>query len=303
MTLASSRPSKPHCDQCVAGGVRLSEATYRCSIDDPADGLPVMCVGDWAQEKMACLRAYVDISHAVRRKFLEGTGGATYVDLFSGPGRTRVRGTGITHDGGALEAARSAARTNTVFSSVHVADLCEEYAASTVARLRSLGVNATGSHGSAEDTVDSVVAKLGRYGLHLAFLDPFNLGSLPFTILEKLMAFDRMDLLIHVSLQDLQRNLPKHRKRLDDTTPLDRFAPGWRKVVSDDRVSHEEAMRRVYRHWCSLLEDHGMVVSETQLVKGDQGQYLYWLAFASRHDTAGRFWNAIRVAGTQRSLF
>ena len=43
--------------------------------------------------------------------------------------------------------------------------------------------------------------------LHFAFLDPYNLEQLPFSIIEKLASVQRMDMLIHVSVLDLQRNI------------------------------------------------------------------------------------------------
>jgi hypothetical protein len=52
------------------------------------DGLPLDDVGPWAKEKLERLRKYVDISRAARRKFLHGSGGATYIDLFCGSGRS-----------------------------------------------------------------------------------------------------------------------------------------------------------------------------------------------------------------------
>jgi hypothetical protein len=55
-----------------------------------------------------------------------------------------------------------------------------------------------------------------------------NLAQLPFSIIEKMLRVKRMDMIIHVSLQDLQRNLDKH-SRVGGT--LDIFAPGWREAV------------------------------------------------------------------------
>ena len=51
---------------------------------------------------------------------------------------------------------------------------------------------------------------INPYGLHLAFLDPFNLAQLPFSIIERMLRVKRMDMIIHVSVQDLQRNFDTH---------------------------------------------------------------------------------------------
>ena len=58
--------------------------------------------------------------------------------------------------------------------------------------------------------VNQVVNAINPYGLHLVFLDPFNLAQLPFSIIERMLRVQRMDMIIHFSLQDLQRNLDKH---------------------------------------------------------------------------------------------
>lgn len=59
---------------------------------DPDDGLPLDDGGPWAADKHARLNRFIDIAHGVRRKFIAGPSRtATYVDMFSGAGRARVR--------------------------------------------------------------------------------------------------------------------------------------------------------------------------------------------------------------------
>jgi hypothetical protein len=45
------------------------------------------------------------------------------------------------------------------------------------------------------------------YGLHFALLDPHNLGALSFSIIEQLAKLKHVDILVHVSVSDLQRNV------------------------------------------------------------------------------------------------
>jgi three-Cys-motif partner protein len=63
------------------------------------DGLPLDEVRLWTKEKHERLRRYVDITRGVRRKWVEGLGGATYIDLFCGSGRALIRETGERIDG------------------------------------------------------------------------------------------------------------------------------------------------------------------------------------------------------------
>lgn len=110
-----------------------------------------------------------------------------------------------------------------------------------------------------------------------------------------------MDIIIHFSTLDLQRNLGKYLDQTDG--PLDRFAPGWRAAV-DKGGSELRRRALIYEHWCSLVERTGMTVcrDDAQLVTGPGNQRLYWLVFAARHKKAREFWRAIKTVGKQRSL-
>jgi hypothetical protein len=63
---------------------------------DPNDNLVTDIVGPWASDKHARLRKYIDAYRSARAKFLppNGTGGASYIELFSGPGRSMIDGSG-----------------------------------------------------------------------------------------------------------------------------------------------------------------------------------------------------------------
>jgi len=196
------------------------------TVVDPADSLIADVVGAWASEKHQRLREYVDASRGVRAKFLppRGTGGATYIDLFSGPGRSFVEDDKTFIDGSPLVAYESARMSRTKFSALHFNDLERGNVDALRQRIAKLGGAANYYSQEAERAVDSIVYALNPAGLHFAFLDPYNLASLPFSIIKKLAALPKMDMLIHVSLYDLQRNL---RRYLDDGRVLDAFMPGW----------------------------------------------------------------------------
>src|ERR1700676_5230113 len=91
------------------------------------DGLPAEEVGSWAKEKHNYVRRYVDISRAARKKFLgPGKAGATFIDLFSGPGRARIRETGEWIDGSAVAAWKIAQSSGSGFSEMLVSDIDDE---------------------------------------------------------------------------------------------------------------------------------------------------------------------------------
>ena len=86
---------------------------------DPTDGLRREIVGEWVQEKHRRLCHYVDISRAARRKF---HGNCTFIDLYCGPGRARIKNTTTVIPGGAVAAASEAAKHDP-FGKIYIGDL------------------------------------------------------------------------------------------------------------------------------------------------------------------------------------
>lgn len=287
------------CMRCPVGGI-FNSADQTCSVVDPDDGLPLSCVGEWADQKHARIRKYVDISRAARRKFINGVGGATYIDLFCGPGRARIRETMRIVDGSAMVAAKEAIDSKTPFTEIHIADTNESFLDAAEKRLSCLSVRVKRCKGEADDSVQTITRALNPHGLHFALLDPYDLKSLPFTVIRQLAGIERIDILVHFSQQDLQRNLRRYIKM--DESPLDRFSPGWRKVI--DEMRGDDVIRaKILKHWLELIRNCNMQTAEgVEEVTGTKNQHLYWLVFIARNDLAIRFWDVIRNVDKQRPL-
>lgn len=269
-------------------------------LDD--DGLPLDEVGPWAKEKHERLRKYVDISRGVRRKFLQRSGCATYIDLFCGSGRAFIRDTGERIDGSPLVAFKSARDGGESFSEIYIADLEGQRVTTAASRITGAGARATTSYvGKAEDVAPQIVARLNPFGLHFAFLDPYNLDALPFSVLESLGRLRHIDILIHVSALDLQRNLDAYTRPEDDR--LERFAPGWRQHVRLNQ-SQQRIRASLLSYWASKFEMLGLSPAErAELVSGqERNQRLYWLVLVSREKLARDFWEKIRSVSGQREL-
>jgi three-Cys-motif partner protein len=265
------------------------------------DDLPVQEVGPWAKEKHERLRKYVDISRAARRKFIEGTGGAAYIDLYCGSGRSHIRDTAETIEGSPLVAFQCASDGGVPFSAIHIADAVEGVCRAAQKRLEALGASPIIHVGQAEQTAQRIVGQLNPHGLHFAFLDPYNLEQLPFSVFEALARLKRIDILIHVSAQDLQRNLDAYSS--SKVSPLDRFAPGWREAV--DLGQSQSATRAAYMaYWSSKLETLGLPPARrAELVSATtKNQRLYWLVFVSRSEFAKGLWDKIRNVSGQGEL-
>jgi three-Cys-motif partner protein len=266
------------------------------------DGLPLVEVGPWAKEKHERLRQYVDITREVRRRFVDGSGGATYIDPYCGSGRSIIRDTGEIIDGSPLVAFKSARDGGVPFSEVHIGDASEDLCRAAAARLAAEGVTSKAGLGNADETVPRIVKRLNPYGLHFAFLDPYNLQDMAFSVIEALSTLRHIDILIHVSAQDLQRNL--HSYIQPEDTRLERFAPGWRDAV-DVKRPQNVVRAAILKYWAGMIEALGLPPAKhAELISGTaRNQRLYWLVLAARHDLARRLWNKIRSPTRQRDLW
>jgi three-Cys-motif partner protein len=117
---------------------------------------------------------------------------------------------------------------------------------------------------------------------------------------ETLAKFKRMDMLIHVSIHDFQRNLRLYMDEHDG--PLDRFASGWRSAVTS-RDKDRGARIKIFQHWLKLIRSLDMAASDgIEQVSGSNKQPLYWLVLVARHERAHEFWDKIRNVSDQRRL-
>lgn len=263
-----------------------------------ADGLPASEVGAWTGEKHERLRKYVDSSRGARR----GYKSRSYVDLYCGPGRSWIRETDIFIDGSPLVAFDTAAKHGTQFTEILIADARPDYLVAAEKRLQARDANVRPFSGEAHAVVDQVVAALNPYGLHIAFLDPYSLGALPFSVIERLASVKRMDLLIHVSAMDLKRDLHNY-IRTDGPKDLDEFAPGWRQHVNTKR--RQDVVRQdIFEYWRSLIKRLGTSPNDCiEVVENSKSSDLYWLVFVARHELAHKLWKAVANVSTQGRLF
>ena len=265
------------------------------------DGLPAEEVGVWALEKQNYLCRYIDISRGVRKKYLgDDKGGATYVDLFCGPGRAQLPN-GDFINGSCVAAWHKSLEGGSPFSQMLIADMDEIRLAAAVERLKRAGAPVLGFVGPAIDTAQTVLRHLPKYALNFTFLDPFSLGDLDFNIFRSLSYARRMDIIVHLSKMDLQRNLDRNISAA--SSAFDRFAPGWRQSVAVEQG--QKAIRsELIEYWKDLISTVGFKASpEMQLIRGTREQPLYWLLLIASHDLAHKFWIDAANPDGQGKLF
>lgn len=254
------------------------------------DGLIADDVGYWASQKHDYLIRYIAISRAARKRFLspKGSGGASFIDLFCGTGRSQIRETGAWIDGSAVAAWKQSVKDQAPFTNVIIADKDPEALQACEQRLRRLGAPVTSYAQEATIAARLIGPTPTPYGLNLAFLDPYSL-DLDFSIIECFAAVKRMDMMIHLNQMDMQRNLMSLAAE-SDLTRLDRFVPGWREAVtrSGQRLIFEQ---RIYEYWREKVRKLGPWPSAQQkLITASGNQPLYWLALAATHELAHKFW-------------
>jgi three-Cys-motif partner protein len=263
------------------------------------DGLLVEKVGPWAKDKLEIISDYIQISGATRRMYRENR--PAFIDVFCGPGRSLIRDTGEHIDGSPVTAFRQSNHSLERFATIEISDLEPELLAAATKRLQKMQAPIRPTPGPAVAAIEKIVSSLNQYGLHFALLDPHNLGALSFSIIEQLAKLKHVDILVHVSVSDLQRNTDRYLSELQGQ--FDEFAPEWRKHVSLD-TNLQSVRASIIEYWSELVQRLGLPrAKHTELIKGTAHQRLYWLMFLSRHPRAHEFWDKITSSAREPTLF
>ena len=109
-----------------------------------------------------------------------------------------------------------------------------------------------------------------------------------FDIIVALSSLTRIDMLVHISQMDLQRNVVTY--ATTENSPFDTFAPGWRDKVSTLQ-GQQELRLQIFQFWRDKVAGLGVWPStDMKLLTGAKNQPLYWLLLAAKHELAHKFW-------------
>jgi three-Cys-motif partner protein len=259
-------------------------------ITDPEDGLPVAEAGEWATEKHRYLADYITATRFVRGKVKRRNAAPAYVDLFSGPGRAFINKTGQIIDGSPLVAWRAAAGRENPFMSVLASDTHKDYPEAIESRLKRRGAPVAVRRATAVDAAKWAIDQLDANSYHLAFVDPYNLGALPWDVFKVLLPHQHLDFIVHFSQGDLTRNLDSYSAQ--DQSVLDLFAPGWRDKVGEMR-DPVQTRGMFFAHWIGLFEHEGYKLAESIRFANSKNATLYRLVLLSRNPLAKRIWKSV----------
>ena len=253
-------------------------------------------VGWWVpQIKHTTLAKYISATRKAQGKFKR----RVFIDPFCGPGRIQVRGEATTRAGGSMVAWQQSVAADCPFTSVLVGDLNPERASACEARLRAAGAPVKKFEGPAAVTTLEMIEHVPEHALCLAYIDPYNLEFLSFSIIEALANLKHIDFAVHFSLMDLTRNVD-----LELDPARDRFSganPGWRDRLPPD-ISKVNLAAWFFEDWMAQIRKLGFQISHTMPLVEDSGRALYRLVFFSRHPLPDRIWGDV-AKGRNLPLF
>jgi three-Cys-motif partner protein len=176
------------------------------------DGLIVEKVGSWAIDKLKIVTDYVYASGGARSHYAQS--GTAYVDIFCGPGRSLIRETTKFIDGSPVAAFKRSLESPGRFTSINISDADDELLAAAEKRLTAISAPVRAFASPASAAMPKIIQSLDPYGLHLAFLDPHNLGTLSFDLFEQLAKLKHIDVIAHVSCPIYSETLTATHTRL-----------------------------------------------------------------------------------------
>jgi three-Cys-motif partner protein len=268
---------------------------YFTSVSD--DGLPTNEIGPWAEQKYQYVGMYAQLfSTGMKNKWPH----RIYLDLFSGPGYSRVRETNRVVLGSPMIALTLPDR----FDSYVFADENAKSLDALRTRVSRLGLSVTPTYipGDANDKVGRVIDIVSKTPtqstLSFCFLDPYKL-NIHFDTVRRIADGRAVDFLILLALYvDARRNIQfyaaKDNRTIDMFLGDNQWRPRWRaaELAGDTIVeflAKEYSTRMKEIGYLPMSIEH-MVKIRTQ----NKNLPLYFLAFFSRHKTGLKFWDEVR---------
>jgi three-Cys-motif partner protein len=273
------------------------DAAGLCEKELGSDGLPVLCVGPWAEKKHHYLESYCHISSdGMKNRW----GRRFYIDLFSGPGLCRNKESSEEIDGSPL-IALSKNFTDFIFieSNRKSLDVLKSRVSARTDK-RSIKYIAE----DANVIIDEIISIVPQQdALVLLFADPFNV-HLKMSSLQKLTEKLRTDLLLHFPWGTYLQRVVSLMPDLKDETKqtIDEFfgTTDWR------NLSHSTGVIEYIRLYENQLRKLGYLIGNNYpRMENSRKSTLYYLVFASKHQRGIEFWGKVNKIefGGQRTLF
>ncbi len=279
----------------------MAKSDWNPVIEAQNDGLAIPVVGRWALSKYNLVGRYCQIfTTSMKRKWPN----LVYIDLFSGSGYAKIKGSNQIVYGSPL----IALSIPVPFTKYILCEKDEELADALKTRVgRDFGdKDITLFKGDANEIVDDIKNALPRFSresgmLSFCFVDPYSL-NLHFETIKKLGNL-KMDFLILLALHmDANRNYKSYLEKENDKIDLFIADTGWRTAKVE---SNESFVRFLAEHFKKNMQELGYKVTGTfQQIRSDAKNLpLYYLAFFSKHNLGNTFWKEVqKYSNPQQSL-
>jgi three-Cys-motif partner protein len=279
--------------------------TYRLrELED--DGLLTPEVGEWGEDKYRLVGYYATLfANSMKGKW----GKRVYIDLFSGAGRARIKGTNRIVPASPL----LALEVETRFDRYVFCELDPEKITTLEQRVKRdyPDVNAHFIPGDTNANVEEILKKIpqhwpGSSVLSFCFVDPFGMANLSFDTIRQLST-RLMDFLVLIpSGMDASRNQAKYLK--EESRNIDRFlgTSEWRAAWAQSRGMPFE--RFIRDQFGRQMEALGYLYKGAEDMKpirlAEKNVLLYRMAFFSRSELGRQFWEqAKKYTDDQPKLF
>ncbi|HXN51385.1 MAG TPA: three-Cys-motif partner protein TcmP [Candidatus Acidoferrum sp.] len=264
-------------------------------------------VGAWVEDKHRLVSLYETLfSTGMKRKWEK----RVYIDLFSGPGLVRIRGTRRFLWGSPMLALQ-------VKDPFDEYIFCESSAGALDAlrqRVDKLFPDARVSyvHGDCNEKTEEICEKIPRPSkdskvLSFCFVDPYDL-SVKFSTIRKI-ADKFVDFLILLALgMDASRNLQHYldpaNKKIDEFLGLSDWRERWVEETSKNRSPLPKFLAETYAEQMETLRYLPVAFHKMKQVRSDlRNLPLYHLALFSRHSLAYEYWDdVLRYSTSQLPL-
>lgn len=269
-------------------------------LEPVADGLLMRESGAWVTEKLDYLQRYIEIFETSMRGAWSRR---NFIDLFAGPGKCYDRRSGAVYLGSPL----IALTTRYPFTGYFFLDSDHENikaletrcAASSLKNvIHCMANDANEAAGEIVRQIKDADRKQKSNSLNLAFLDPEGL-ELHWNTVATLASVSKMDLIIHYSVQGLNRTLENASKVEEHKLDLYFGDRKWRTIyqkIGDVSVVERELLL----HYKKKLEALGYVeimqdehTGNEPPIRNTKGGLLYRLLFASKHSLGDKFWKEV----------
>lgn len=258
------------------------------------DGMIMLDVGPWAIRKHKKIGYYCSLFATSMKKKWDSR---VYLDLFAGSGKCIIRNKSQIIPGSPL----LSLSVDDPFDLYIFCEKNEESISVLQKRVDQFFQDRTCEFvcGDINLCLESLFDKIPKFssqhkGLTFCFVDPFKIGEINFDTIRSIQGNIFVDFLVLIpSFMDINRN--EHNYTRDDDHSLDHYlgTDSWRDKWKNLQAPKMSFGDFITQEFCRQMRELSYLYespSDLELIRGDNNQPLYHLAFFSKHKLGLKFW-------------